>query len=54
MKSIRKIIEAIKLFCSCKSTCIIGEPTNKNILTSEADTDEKQFKKKYLIKISYV
>ena len=49
MKSIRKIIEAIKLFCSCKSTCIIGEPTNENILT-----DKKQFKKKYLIKISYV
>ncbi len=25
MKSLRKLIEAIKLFCSCKSTCIIGE-----------------------------
>ncbi len=44
MKAIRKLIEAIKLFCSCKSTCIIGEE-----LRITADSESKT-----IIKISLV
>lgn len=44
MKSLRKLIEAFKLFCSCKSTCIIGEE-----LRITADTEGKT-----ILKISYV
>lgn len=45
MKWAKKIIEAIKIFCTCKSTCIIGED-----LRITADTMEDNFK----IKISVV
>lgn len=44
MKSLRKLIEAFKMFCSCKSTCIIGEE-----LRITADTESKT-----IIKISLV
>lgn len=44
MKSLRKLIEAIKLFCTCKSTCILGED-----LRITADLESKT-----IIKISYV
>lgn len=45
MKWLTKLVEVIKIFCSCKSTCIIGED-----LRVTADTTEDNFK----IKISYV
>lgn len=45
MKVIRRIIEAIKLFCTCKSTCIIGDPEN---------IPSNNIKIKKIYKISYV
>ncbi len=44
MKSLRKLIEAFKLFCSCKSTCVIGDEVRIT-----ADTEGKT-----IIKISLV
>jgi len=44
MKSLRKLIEALKLFCTCKSTCMVGEQ-----LRIKADTQSKT-----IIKISFV
>mgnify|MGYP005994658863 CR=1 FL=1 len=44
MESIRKLIEAIKMFCSCKSTCMIGEE-----IKIDTNTESKN-----IIKISFV
>ena len=44
MKSLRKLIEAIKIFCSCRSTCVVGEDVR---ITANSE-------KKTIIKISFV
>jgi len=44
MSFIVKILKALKLFCTCKSTCIVGEE-----LRITADTEGKT-----ILRISYV
>lgn len=46
MKSLKKLIEAIKLFCSCKSTCIVGDEVR---ITAALDKDSST-----ILRISYI